>query len=298
MECFEQVIARDPSFAPAYVALADSYASIGMNYLSYQDTVAKFDEVIRGALAAGNESADIHLLLAQKALFRDWDFAAVETELVRALDLKPSSTMGHFLYGQLLVMTGRPQKASDEMQRAIELDPLSHFVNCNAGFLFNAAGQPQRAFEQARGTRAKFGTACAYEPLAMAEARTAQGRYEEAVALLSKALETAREADLPRLLSGLGYTHGKAGRRAEAEAVLGRLDKLTASTHVDPYVYAPIYAALGSLDRAFAQLELAYGAHSAMVPWLEGDVRLAPLRDDPRFARLAERIGLPLPQGT
>ncbi len=298
VECFEQVIARDPSFAPAYVALADAYAGIGVNYLPYQDTVAKFDEVIRGALAIGDESADVHLLLAQKALFSDWDFATAETELVRALDLEPSSAMGHLLLGQLLMMTGRPQAAAGEMQRSVELDPLSHLVNCNAGFLFNAAGQPQRAFDQAKATREMFGTACPFEPLAMAEARTSQGRHQEAVALLSEALETTREADKPRLLAGLGYAYAVAGARSEAERVLGRLDELAGSIHVDPYVYAPVYSALGSKDEAFARLELAYQTHSAMIPWIEGDIRLAPLRDDPRFARLVERIGLPLPQGT
>jgi hypothetical protein len=49
---------------------------------------------------------------------------------------------------------------------------------------------------------------------------------------------------------------------------------------------------VGNLDRAFACLERAFQVRSAGLIYLHVDPGYKPLRQDPRFRQLVERIGL------
>ncbi|MGH9465365.1 MAG: TPR end-of-group domain-containing protein, partial [Thermoanaerobaculia bacterium] len=53
------------------------------------------------------------------------------------------------------------------------------------------------------------------------------------------------------------------------------------------------YAQLGELDRAFECLEQAYLTRSAWMPYLKVETRLDPLRADPRFKALLDRMAFP-----
>jgi hypothetical protein len=52
------------------------------------------------------------------------------------------------------------------------------------------------------------------------------------------------------------------------------------------------YAAVGDVDRAFACLERAFQVRSAGLIYLHVEPGFKPLRGDPRFRQLVERIGL------
>jgi hypothetical protein len=49
---------------------------------------------------------------------------------------------------------------------------------------------------------------------------------------------------------------------------------------------------LGEMDAAFEWLDRAYEERSGWLPYVGAEPRLAPLRQDARFARLLDRIGL------
>ena len=55
---------------------------------------------------------------------------------------------------------------------------------------------------------------------------------------------------------------------------------------------AAVYGALGDPDEAFLQLDRAYADRSAGLIYLHLDPLYDPLRDDPRFGALVEKIGL------
>ena len=56
---------------------------------------------------------------------------------------------------------------------------------------------------------------------------------------------------------------------------------------------ATIYAGLGDKAKALSSLEKAYQEKSPDVPYfLKADLRLDPLRSDPRFQDLIHRVGL------
>ena len=55
---------------------------------------------------------------------------------------------------------------------------------------------------------------------------------------------------------------------------------------------AGVYAGLGDKDRAFEWLEKDYQAHSGLLPRLQWEIAYEPLRGDPRYASLLQRMGL------
>jgi hypothetical protein len=87
---------------------------------------------------------------------------------------------------------------------------------------------------------------------------------------------------------------------AQALAVLGRVDEATEllqgleqdERYVRPEFMAAAYGALGDLDRSFAVLEGALAVRSAGLIYLHVDPSYEPLRGDPRYVSLIERIGL------
>ncbi|HEY6333649.1 MAG TPA: hypothetical protein VI756_30300, partial [Blastocatellia bacterium] len=61
---------------------------------------------------------------------------------------------------------------------------------------------------------------------------------------------------------------------------------------VGKYSLAELYAQLGKKDEAFAALDAAYQQKEPTLVTARVDPRLEPLRSDPRFAALLDRLGL------
>jgi hypothetical protein len=72
--------------------------------------------------------------------------------------------------------------------------------------------------------------------------------------------------------------------------VLTTLHAAAANRYVPAYWFALVYAGLGERDKALRYLERSYEERSTVLAYLLIDPRLAPLRDDPRFLALAQRL--------
>src|SRR5215510_11856398 len=97
---YEQIIARTPSYAPAYAGLAESYCNLGWNYSMMPPAAA-----YRKALAAANKAlelddtlADAHVSLGLIKLNYEWDWAGAERAFRRAIHLNPSHVNAHHRY--------------------------------------------------------------------------------------------------------------------------------------------------------------------------------------------------------
>ena len=112
--------------------------------------------------------------------------------------------------------------------------------------------------------------------------------YKEGIAEFEKELAISPGS---QSTIGLGYAYAVAGRKAEAQKVLDRLNELSKQKYVPAVVRARIYAGLGEKDKAFEWLEKGYedrsiGTHIKVDPIFD------PLRSDPRFADLLRRMNL------
>jgi tetratricopeptide (TPR) repeat protein len=98
-------------------------------------------------------------------------------------------------------------------------------------------------------------------------------------------------SDDPIGLGLLGHLYGKMGRNDEATKVLEQLKAMSKHRYVHAYTLAIVYLGLGDHAHALASLSQAYDERDGdAISYIRTDPFLDPLRGDPQFAALAEKI--------
>jgi TolB-like protein/Tfp pilus assembly protein PilF len=292
MAHYEAAIRLDPSYAPAYAALADCYNQLGTQMVgggSPREWRPKATEAAIRALQIDPALAEAHATLGYVRHY-EWEWEAAEQSFRRAIALNPSYPLARIWYANLLSARSRVDKAMAEVAAAAELDPLSPLIATNVGWvLINA-----RRYDEAIATLTPIvardpGYVQAHSRLA--GAYSFSGRHAEAVA-------QAQTAD--RLTGGSASTRASlaqalalAGRREEAERLLDRLLDERASQYVPTGAVANIYAALGRTDEALRWLEQSHAERTNNNAYLAVEPVYDSLRSDPRFQALLAATGLP-----
>ncbi len=293
IDYFKKAIDADPTYALAYVGLADAYlvlGGFGIATLAPKEAFPKAREALVRALEIDETLSEAHASLGYCLANYEWNLPAGAREFQRALDLKPGYAVAHHWYGFLyLAPTGRLDEAIAELTRALELDPLSLPVGSNIGLLLYLARRYDEALDRFR-RNLEMDRSFFYTNWQMALALEECGRYDEAIAALQKAIALSGTSTLPRAI--LARTYALAGKKSEASALLDELTELSTQTYVSPYRIAAIHAALGDKDRAFKWLEHAYEGRDGWMVWLAVDPVVDSLRSDQRFKNLLSRIGL------
>jgi TolB-like protein/predicted Ser/Thr protein kinase len=287
---FEEAIDRDPTHAPSFSGLADCYNILAPWLppgLGYQKAKA----AARRALELNPALAEAHTSLAFTQMFADWDWAASEAGFRRAIALDPGYATGHQWYGEYLTVMGRFDEAVIEARAAEELDPLSYAMPTTLVNVFYYARRYDEALEYDRRMAALTSQPAALGGLAdRARILEQCGRATEAVTEYLRVLELD---DDPRIQTGLACAYALAGRPDDALAVLARLEAMSGARHVPPYAVAGALALLGQLDAAFAKLEQAIATRDRGMVWLRVNPRFDPLRKDPRYDSLVQRMNFP-----
>src|SRR6185436_14129161 len=94
-------------------------------------------------------------------------------------------------------------------------------------------------------------------------------------------------------LADLAWIYAMQGRTTDAHVYLEKLLALQEESYVSPYSVAMVHIGLGDYDRAFEWLEKAYEERSAWLTWMKTGPGFNPVRNDPRFADLIKRVGIP-----
>src|SRR5262249_16974930 len=97
--------------------------------------------------------------------------------------------------------------------------------------------------------------------------------------------------DDPGVLGYLARVYGLGGNKTETEKILAQLKELSKERYVSDYSFALAYIGLGDKEEALRWLEQSYLHRAGSdVTWIRVDPLLDPLRGDPRFEALAEKI--------
>ena len=118
--------------------------------------------------------------------------------------------------------------------------------------------------------------------------RSAMGHNEAAVADCERAATLSSRT--PMALGMLGYLQAEIGDRQRAEVATAELTAMRNRQYVGPVTIAIIHGALGQLDRAFHHLETAYRERDQLLIHIDNYRFFDPLRHDPRFDGLRNRI--------
>jgi len=297
VDYFNQAIAKDPSYALAYVGLADAYVVIP--YFSVgtaQDSYPKAKAAARRALEIDDRLAEAHTAMAAVLMNYDWNLPESNREFERAIELNPNYATAHHWYArENLTIMGQFDKALAEMRRAQELDPLSLIINANFGKAYFNARRYDEAIQQLRKTveiDQSFFVAHHY----LGSANAMKGNFSEALAEYQKARQL--NPDDPHVVALLARLYAVSGKRDEALRTLAQLKSMARERYVADYSMALVYAGLGEKEHAFSLLEKSYREHTVDMLTLHYDPLIDNLRSDPRFTDLVRRVGLPLATGS
>jgi len=280
---FEQVIASDPAYAPAYAGLADAYAFMSWQIpgLSPQEGLRRMRPAAEKAIALDPLLAEAHGAMGMThARALDWESARQSFE--RAIRLNPSLTHIHTNYvTSTLLQTGDVSRAIELLEAALVTDPMSLEVRRELAFSLIVAGRYDDALSHFRQALAADSNP-QVSNLQLARALTFSGRPQEAVALWEN--RSASEPDWERWLT---HAYVRLGRHAD----VARLVESNRSDH--PYRQALVYSAVGDVDRTFAALSEAVDLMPQRTALLMVLPEMSLLNGDPRLPALRKRLRLP-----
>ncbi len=287
---FQQAADKDPNYALAYAGIADTCALFPVygagapqEYLPRAKAAAMKAVELDDSLAEAHASLGLVLVCSFKP-------AQSAKEFERAIQLNPNYATAHHWYARLtLLMTGEFDRAMAEAKRADELDPVSPIIHVDLGMVHLMSKRYDKAIEQYHDTlemNPEFYFAHRYLGLAL----ELKGDISEAIAEYKRALELN---DDPSGLGFIGHAEATAGRQKEAREILAQLTEAAKRRYVQPYAFAVIHLALGERDQALDWLEEAARGDQSGLPsinFIKIDPYLDPLRGDPRFEALVEKV--------
>ena len=280
VEYFEQAISRDPSYAPAFAGLSDSYTLGDGEYLGVgrDEAYQKATEAARRAIELDPSLAEAHSSLAAIKFQYEWDWTGADEEFKKAISLNPNSSIAHMWYGELLSATGRHEEAIEVMEQARRLDPLDAMINSDLAWIYFMARQYDRALDESR-KALELDPSLAWVQWMMGTIYYNRGMEREAVEAYKKTF-TITGAESERL-SAISDARG---------IYKWWLDMgLKRSGNNAPMPI--LYAALGEKEKALDWLEKAYQSRRHML-WLKVNPAYDPIRSEARFKNLLHRLRL------
>jgi tetratricopeptide (TPR) repeat protein len=271
---FNRAIERDPSFALAYVGLADSHLLQALySGLPPDEMLASAQAVTGKALALDDRLAEAYTSLGLIEYLRN-DFEAAEVTFKRALDLNPNYVTTYQWYGLLLgEALGRRDEALELIKKAAELDPRSPIVLQTVGHGYANVGRFDESlawFRKAIEIDPDF--AHGYYWIGF-HYWTARGQLDEAVRWLRKSVSV--DPGNPSVIAFLGWLFLDLGDLDRAEYWIERSIEL-GSKRFGPNVAMQLL----HLYRGDLSVALEYGrrAFETEDPWAFGLHSFEPVR--------------------
>lgn len=209
--------------------------------------------------------------------------------LEHAIELNPGLAFAHNMVSRALAAFGRTDEAVAAAKRSIELDPLSSIIRTVYGdALYYAREYQQSVFHYRMAIELDPRFDGAHTDLA--RTLEALGQFDEARAEYEEGRRLGGGIAGPSF--GLAHLEAAAGNEAEARRILAELMAARSSRVVSAWGIGAVHAALGDIDDAFHWLEIAITEKASGLMWLRTHPRLDPIRQDPRYWPMVERVGL------
>lgn len=275
----------DPGYAEAYIGLSYSLIqSVLFGYRNPNDIISQASFATAKALELDPGLGRGHALQGQ-LLWLSGDIAGCLEELTKAVDLSPNDGLIRTNNSWLLMAEGRSDDGIREAEKAVELDPLSQYARCNLmGWYYAVRRFADAKAEAGRILEMDSTWSPAYDQLYRISFQ--EGRTTDAVAYARKFWARAGKDGIrvPENISWEQFTswdYTNLGKLAAAGDPLG-----LGQASLD-------FSMFGDKERALFWLEKAVSKrHTVTLTLFYPD--FDSLRSDPRFARLIEKIRLPL----
>ena len=278
---FREAIALDPGYARAYAGLAGTLVLKG--YLSNIPPAELFPQlraVATEAIRLDPGLGEAHTALAFVAFYYEWDWARVERELQKALELSPDDPWALGFRGVSLLMRERFAEAETSMRKAVRVDPLSSLRRLELAELCAFTGRPEEGIA-ILDSILRHDPRCYQPRLWRGICHMYAGNLGAAANDLDEAIAIVDGLALPVAMRAL--VHAYNDETENARQILEELRARASEEYVDPYCLFSVCSLVDGFDAAFPYLEQMLETRSFFVTFLRPVQRYRELRSDPRF---------------
>ena len=280
-----RVTGKAPDFAEAFTTLGYAYSFLGTPY-GRRAPLTVFHQAksaVLRAISIRPDSAEAHSLYADILAWFDWDFATAESEHRSAIALDDRLVLG---YALLLSALERHDEALALMDSALERTPDDVYLRSNAAWRYFDAGRYKEALDLA-----VLSSEHADALTIMGNARLALGEIPAAVAHFESDL--GKYPGDPIRIANLARASFVAGETARARELEASLHRTMEAQFASPALAAMVRFAAGDDEAGFTWLDKAVEDRVRDVIFLKVATWLTDYRDDARYRRLLDIVGLP-----
>jgi DNA-binding winged helix-turn-helix (wHTH) protein/TolB-like protein/Tfp pilus assembly protein PilF len=278
-KAYEEVIRRQPDYAPAYAGLANLWATLPfLRKAPPEETLLKAAGLARQAIALDPALAEAHAALAH-SYFNLWKWPEAEKEFQTALSLDPDSATTLQLYAVCLATQARFEEALARAESASRLAPTSGLMAYTIALVHFHAGHFDQAIAAARRT-IDIDRGFLSARIIMIRAYVMKGMHKEALEVHLESPRSTTDKTTP-----LWNAHRQAirGDKKEALATLRKWEQDFGKDVVLPVAYAVALLDCGDIERGFAALHKAVHSHATASIWLKTMPELQRWRTDARY---------------
>jgi serine/threonine-protein kinase len=286
---FREAIALDPEFGRAHGMLAMVYVvqnNLGMG--RSEDLFPLVRKHADLAIRYAPEDPQSHMALSTVRYTLERDWMEARNEIEHTLELDPGFSQGRWAMAEWYgIVAGETERALETVDEVLRIDPFSATAGVMRASILHFGRRYGEAAEEYRRLR-DLDPGNPVNTMNLVSNLALSGRVDEARAILDEALPRVRHSYGPTLavhLARVGEGDLAAEVRTEAEA------RRASGASIPAYALAAAAVAVGDREGALTWLERSFADEGGI--YTLRDPLWDPLRDDPRFQALWDRVDLP-----
>jgi tetratricopeptide (TPR) repeat protein len=289
MEYLEKAISIDPSFAPAYAAIALSLGSqVQMGFIPAHEARPEIYRCMHKSLSLDPNFAEARFVKAALHAWGEWDWEQSEIEFLKGFDIDPNNSVFRAYYGHVLMLRKRFEEAIEQVNRALEIDPNNALVQALSAKVFYGKGNIQQGLELAiKSYQIDPNNRSLLRNLDMCF--YGLGDYGQSIETQKRILQ--RE---PESIAALETGYADKDYKNAMLALARTREKLSYQQYVPPVWVAIAYNRAGKYEKAINWLERGLQVHDQDMPYIFIMHEFEQLRRDKRFEMIAQKIGVPV----
>jgi tetratricopeptide (TPR) repeat protein len=282
MGYFQKAVELDPDYAEAYAYIGELYLYY-IGFLSTSDAFAKARTAAQKAIGLNEYEPRAHKVLAYIHLFYDWDWEATLSEYNKAIQYGLPHQNEFITFYYLLIHNDFDQ-AIHISEQIIESDPLrveNHWYQAMCNYFAGRFEESLVSINNVLDLDPNYSEAHNWKGVVLGHF----GKFDEAISSLEKASEITKGEGMVSI------------NLLAVKILMGKKDEvlpiIKSREFIDPIDPAMLYLLAGMHDEAIFWLEKGYRERSIAMISLKNFWLWNPLRDDPRFIEIYNRMNFP-----